>query len=201
MGRRVPWSAEAYAALCKDRVLGRYVRGIGEVKITVPRDPFVALVRSVVSQQLSGRAASAIYERLTIALGAEGATSRTLARAREHDLRAAGLSAGKSRTLRLLAAAVEEKCLHFGRMRRWSDERIVEELTRFPGIGKWTAEMFLIFALGRQDVMSGSDLGLRKGLAKVYRLEGLPKPKECELLFSRWRPYRSAACWYLWRLE
>lgn len=201
MGKRVSWAAEAHAALRKDRLLGRHVRRIGEVSIPCFQYPFVALVRSVIGQQLSGRAANAIYERLTTTLGAGGVTSRSLARVHESDLRAAGLSAGKSRTLRLLAAAVEEGCLHFGRIRRWSDERIVEELTRFPGIGRWTAEMFLIFALGRPDVMSCSDLGLRKGLAKVYRLEGLPKPKECEPLFARWRPYRSAACWYLWRVE
>lgn len=200
MGRRVSWAAEAHAVLRKDRLLGKHVRRIGEVNITLPQDPFVALVRSVIGQQLSGRAAGAIYERLTLSLGAEGVTARSLALIPEPDLRAAGLSAVKSRTLRLLAGAVEEGSLDFDRLRRWSDARIVEELTRFPGIGRWTAEMFLIFALGRPDVMSCSDLGLRKGLSKVHRLDGLPQPKECEPLFAPWQPYRSAACWYLWRV-
>lgn len=199
MARRVPWAAEAHTALRKDRLLGKHVRRIGEVSITLPRDPFVALVRSVVGQQLSGRAANAIYERLVAALGSGGVAPDSVLSASDEALRSAGLSAAKARTLRCLASAAQDG-LDFRRLRRRDDERIVEALTEIPGIGRWTAEMFLIFALGRQDVMSGGDLGLRKGLAAVYGLEELPKPRECEPLFEPWRPYRSAACWYLWRV-
>ncbi|MER3414014.1 MAG: hypothetical protein C4340_00535 [Armatimonadota bacterium] len=199
MARRVPWAADAHAALRTDRLLGKHVRRIGEVGIVLPRDPFVALVRSVVGQQLSGRAASAIYERLVVTLGSEGVAPLSLLRTQEVALRSAGLSAAKVRTLRALAHATQNG-LDFRRLRRYSEGRIVETLTQIPGIGRWTAEMFLIFALGRPDVMSAADLGLRKGLAAVYRLEELPKLKDCEPLFEPWRPYRSAACWYLWRV-
>ena len=199
MARRVPWAADAHAALRTDRLLGKHVRRIGEVGIVLARDPFVALVRSVVGQQLSGRAASAIYERLVVTLGSEGVAPLSLLRTQEVALRSAGLSAAKVRTLRALAHATQNG-LDFRRLRRYSEGRIVETLTQIPGIGRWTAEMFLIFALGRPDVMSAADLGLRKGLAAVYRLEELPKLKDCEPLFEPWRPYRSAACWYLWRV-
>lgn len=200
MGRRVRWATDAHAALRRDRLLGAYVRRVGEVGIVLPRNPFVALVRSIVSQQLSGRAANAIYERLVATLGAGDVSAESLLRTKEQELRSVGLSAAKVRALRALAHAAESE-LDFRHLRRYEDERIIETLTQVPGIGRWTAEMFLIFALGRQDVMSSGDLGLRKGLAVVYGLEELPKPQECGSLFERWRPYRSAACWYLWRVK
>ena len=197
MKKPAAWVEEAHAHLCADKRLGKVAQQHGPPTIHVERDLFETLVHSVAGQQLSGKAAQAIVRKLTESVGK--ATPENLRKETPESLRAVGLSGAKCRTILELAHAfgngLDEKAL-----RKMSDEEVAETLVKFKGIGPWTAEMFLMFALGRPDVMSPGDLGLRKGLQIVYKKKELPTIKEAGPLFEPWRPYRTAASWYLWRV-
>ena len=197
MKKAAPWVAEAHAHLSQDKRLGHVAQLHGPPTIHVERDLFETLVHSVAGQQLSGKAAQAIVRKLTEVVGE--ATPENLRKQTPESLRAVGLSNAKCGTILELAHAfgngLDEKAL-----RNMDDEEVAATLTKFKGIGPWTAEMFLMFALGRPDVMSPGDLGLRKGLQIVYKKKELPTIKEAGPLFEPWRPYRTAASWYLWRV-
>ncbi len=158
------------------------------------RSDFAALCRSIVFQQLAGRAATAIYGRVCEALGGEPTPEAVLATPDEA-LRAAGLSGAKLRCIKALAESAEA----LDEIEDAGDEEIVERLSALPGIGRWTAEMFLMFQLGRLDVWPVGDLGVRKGYAKAYGLAEMPSPKDLQKLGEPFRPYRSVAAWYCWR--
>ena len=196
MKKPAPWVSDAHAHLVRDEKLGKVAELHGPPNIHVERDLFETLVYSVAGQQLSGKAAQAIVNKLECQIGKT--TPENLKRETPESLRAVGLSGAKSGTILELAQAfgngLEEKAL-----RKMDNEEVIQTLTKFKGIGPWTAEMFLMFALGRQDVMSPGDLGLRKGLQIVYKTKALPTIKEAGPMFDRWRPYRTAASWYLWR--
>ena len=163
-------------------------------------ETFPALLQSIVYQQLNGKAASTIHARVMKALGGK-ATPRRLMSAPDAALRGAGLSANKLKAARDLA----EKCLAGvvrprKELERLSDEEIIERLTEVRGIGVWTAQMFLMFRLGRPDVLPTGDYGVRKAFGLLYRKNGrLPPPSALEKHGRLWTPYRSAASWYLWR--
>ena len=151
-------------------------------------------------QQLAGAAATTIFNRFVKQIG--GGRFPTPARvlaATDEEMRACGLSRGKTLYLRDLAAHVRDRRLNFHRFSGMEDEEIIIDLTRVKGIGRWTAEMFLMFNLHRPDVMPGGDLGLRNALAKAYGMDKPPGPKEIVAFAERWRPYRTAAAWYLWQ--
>ena len=196
MKKPAPWVADAHAHLLQDKKLGKIAEMHGPPSIHVERDLFETLVYSVAGQQLSGKAAQAIINKLESKIGSS--TPENLKCETQESLREVGLSNAKAGTILGLAHAfgngLDDKAL-----RKMPDEEVVETLTQFKGIGPWTAEMFLMFALGRPDVMSPGDLGLRKGLQIVYKRKELPTIKEAGPLFERWRPYRTAASWYLWR--
>lgn len=196
MKKPASWVADAHAQLCEDKRLGKVAQLHGPPTIHVERDLFETLVHSVAGQQLSGRAAQAIITKLTARIGKT--TPENLKKETPESLRAVGLSGAKSGTILELAHAfgngLDEKAL-----RKMDDAEVVETLTKFKGIGPWTAEMFLMFALGRPDVMSPGDLGLRKGLQIVCKRKEMPTIKEAGPMFDGWRPYRTAASWYLWR--
>jgi DNA-3-methyladenine glycosylase II len=194
--KKAAWVKEAHAHLSADRRLGKIALVHGPPTIHVERDLFETLVHSVAGQQLSGKAARAIVNKLTAKVGA--ATPGNLKQETPESLREVGLSGAKSETILALAHAFGEE-IDEGQLRKMDDNEVVATLTKFKGIGPWTAEMFLMFALGRQDVMSPGDLGLRKGLQIVYKLREMPTIKEAGPLFECWRPYRTAASWYLWR--
>jgi len=196
MSRNVSWARKSHEFLCEDKRLGKIAQAVGPPQIKLRGDPFQLLVQSVTGQQLSGRAAETIYRR-TCELVGEIAPDRILNHSPD-SLRTAGLSYAKAATLRAISEAALSG-LDFDHLESMSDEEVSTRLTKIKGIGPWTAEMFMIFALGRPDVMSPGDLGLRKGLKLVYRKRELPGPKDCEKLYKPWRPYRSAASWYLWR--
>lgn len=160
--------------------------------------PFESLVRAIVFQQLSTKAASTIFGRLATACGAEVAP-RALARLDDGALRALGLSGQKLRYLRDLSRCVEEGALDLRTLRELDDEQVIERLTQVKGIGVWTAQMHLIFFLGRPDVLPVADLGIQKAAQQVYGLRQLPDARRLERLAAPWRPFRSVACWYLWR--
>ena len=164
-----------------------------------PADAYGALLRSIVGQQLSTKAARTIYERVTALFGGRTPTPEELLAADPDDLRGAGLSRGKVAYMRDLAEHVLTGELELDRLNELSDEKIVAELTAVKGLGVWTAHMFLIFHLQRPDVLPVGDLGVRSAARNVYELEALPTAAELEEIGEPWRPHRSLAALYLWR--
>lgn len=163
---------------------------------------FAALARAIVAQQLSGKAAGTIFGRVCALCpgGLRGLTAAQLLALPDADLRAAGLSRNKLQSLRDLARRVASRELPgLARLRRLDDDVIIEELVQVRGIGRWTAEMFLMFQLGRLDVLAVGDLGLRQGHALVAGRPGETDPEALARDGERWRPFRSVASWYLWR--
>jgi DNA-3-methyladenine glycosylase II len=196
-----PWAKEATDFLsARDPVLARLITQVGALEMAYRRERFPALVRAIIFQQLAGRAAMAIYQRFVkiVGLGRFPTPAQVIA-ASDEDLRQAGLSRGKMAYIRDLARHVRDGSLNFRRFARMDDEEIITELTRVRGIGRWTAEMFLMFNLRRPDVLPVDDLGFRSAVAKAYGLSQLPAAKELTSMGERWRPYRSAAVWYFWQ--
>lgn len=166
------------------------------------RRPYEALVQSVVYQQLNGNAAATILGRLKALFpGKRFPAPEDLLAMPEDRLRTAGLSRAKAAAIRDIAAKTLEGVVPTAQgIRALEDDKIIERLTVVRGVGPWTVEMLLIFTLGRPDVLPVSDYGVRKGFAQAYRREGLPSPRELLAWGERWRPYRSTAAWYLWRV-
>ncbi|MEX2195467.1 MAG: DNA-3-methyladenine glycosylase [Thermoleophilaceae bacterium] len=164
-----------------------------------PDDAYGALLRSIVGQQLSTKAARTIYTRVCALFGDCVPAPAELLAADPDDLRGAGLSRAKVAYLRDLAEHVLDGRLELDRMDELDDEAIVAELTAIKGLGRWTAEMFLMFHLGRPDVLPVGDLGIRRAVERAYGLAGLPAPAELERIAEPWRPQRTLACLYLWR--
>jgi DNA-3-methyladenine glycosylase II len=183
-----------------DPVLARVIDAVGPIEIALRRERFASLSRAIIFQQLAGAAARTIHDRF-VALypGRRFPSPRQVLNASAEDLRRVGLSRQKSLYLRDLAAHIENGTLNFHRFSKMDDEEIIVDLTRVNGIGRWTAEMFLIFNLGRPDVLPVDDLGVRNAARRLYRMRKMPDAKRLRALAERWRPYRSAASWYLWR--
>lgn len=181
--------------------LSEYIEALGPCTLKPSSSPFDVLVQSIIGQQLSLKAASSIGARLKLVVGNEEAfvVEDFLGRS-INEMTSAGLSRAKSICLSELSQFAYAGRLDFASMSYLSDEEIVTKLTEVRGIGRWTAEMFLIFALHRQDVFSKSDSGLKRGMRKLYNLSGELNDELIEDLSKTWRPYRSVACWYLWKL-
>ena len=185
----------------RDRALRTVIKSVGppDLRRGRPwRTHFAELVRAVCYQQLAGSAARAIHGRLEELLDGE-VTPEAVVAVGPDRLRSVGLSGSKARTVSDLAAHVVSGEVELDRVARLADEEIVGELTAVWGIGRWTAEMFLIFQLGRLDVWPVGDYGVRKGYATMHGLAELPSAKELEPLGGPYRPYRSVAAWYCWR--
>jgi DNA-3-methyladenine glycosylase II len=163
-----------------------------------PSDAYGALLRSIVGQQLSTKAARSIYGRLIEQFGGRAPTPQELLDADPETVRSAGLSRPKVNYLRSLADHVLSGELELDRLQELPDEEVTREVTAVKGLGQWTADMFLIFHLGRPDVLPVGDLGVRRAVERAYGLEGLPSAEELERLGERWAPYRSLAALYLW---
>lgn len=191
-------AAASRALATADPVLGRLLAEHGPCRLG-PRRPshFTALARAIVYQQLSGASARAIWARFAAEFGARPRPEAVLA-APEERLRAAGLSAAKAASLRDLARHVADGEVPLSRLSRLDDEAIIERLVEVRGIGRWTAEMFLIFQLRRGDVWPVGDLGVRKGYGVAHGV-AQPTPRELQPLGDRFRPWRTVAAWYLWR--
>jgi DNA-3-methyladenine glycosylase II len=190
--------SEGVGFLRRDPILGKIIDSIGDYSLRRRNRHFAVLVESIISQQLATSAAQAIFKRFRNLYPKFPTASQILA-TRKSRLRSVGLSGMKVEYLKDLARNVEEGKIKIRLLSKMSDEDVIELLTRVKGIGRWTAEMFLIFSLGRLDVLPVHDLGLRKGVQMVFSLRDLPKPKQVEELGQRWRPYRSIATWYLWK--
>ncbi len=197
----VPWGKQAVELLrSKDPVLAAIIERVGPLNIAYRRERFQALVRAIIFQQLAGRAALAIYQRFVkIVGGGRFPTPEGVLGASDEAMRRAGLSRGKIGYIRDLARHIRDGTLNFHRFPSMTDEQIIAELIRVRGIGRWTAEMFLMFNLRRPDVLPVGDLGLRSAVAKAYGMRQLPVAQELKRLAERWRPYRTAAVWYLWQ--
>ncbi|HJO23420.1 MAG: DNA-3-methyladenine glycosylase 2 family protein [Myxococcota bacterium] len=183
----------------RDRRLAGVIRAAGPCRIRPQGDPYGSLIRSIIFQQLQGRAASAIAGRLRARYGGKYPGPEALAATPDRALRAVGLSRQKIAALRALAEAFSAGSLNGRRLFRMEDSEVVEAVTQVRGIGEWTAHMLLIFSLGRPDVLPVGDYGIRRGAQRVYGLRELPKPVGLERLAEPWRPYRSVGAWYLWR--
>lgn len=183
----------------RDRVLRGLIRRVGPCTLVHDPDGFGVLVRSIVAQQISTHAARAIIRRLLETLGPRKLTPRKVLDAPEETLRGAGLSAGKVRSLKDLADKCATGAVPLRKLHALEDEAVIDALLPVRGIGRWTAEMFLIFSLGRTDVLPVGDLGLRAGMRQEYGLEELPGKAEMEEIAQPWRPYRSIGTWFLWR--
>jgi DNA-3-methyladenine glycosylase II len=196
--RRDPW-AEGVAHLRRaDASWADLIDRVGPCVIRPRRDRFGTLVRAIIGQQISSKAAASIDARLR-ALAGDPHTPRPLLDLGEARLRSVGLSGVKARYVLNLAEAAHSGALPLHRFHRLGDEAIVANLTAIKGIGVWTAEMFLIFSLARPDVFPVGDLGIRAALRDRLGLPDLPRPSACLALAEPWRPYRSVASWYLWR--
>ena len=165
------------------------------------RASFAALARVIVYQQLSGKAAATIYGRFVKALGRRQPNPASILDTPVETLRAAGLSGQKTAYLIDLARKVDSGALSLRRLRHLADEEVITELTQVKGIGRWTAHMYLMFHLGRLDVLPVGDLGIRAGARDAYGLAELPDAATLERLAEPWRPYRSIGSWYLWRIQ
>lgn len=190
--------AQRYLAR-RDSVMKELIRQVGPCTLTPHPDRFGTLARSIISQQISGKAAASISARLIEALGPAGLTAAAIVAASDETLREAGLSANKVRSLRDLAERVHGGTTPLHDLHELDDETVIARLVPVRGIGRWTAQMFLIFCLGRLDVLPVDDLGLRVGVQRAYGLKDQPGKNELHELSTPWKPYRTIATWYFWR--
>lgn len=184
-----------------DPVLARVIERVGPYRLR-PRAEgthFDAVARAVVYQQLSGKAAGTIYGRLLARYGGRPPAPEELLRTPDEALRAVGLSRQKLGYLKDLAGRAVSGEIDFERLHELDDAAIVAALTRVKGVGVWTAQMFLMFRLGRPDVLPTLDLGIQNAVKRAYRLRARPTPAKIEAIGRRWSPWRTVACWYLWR--
>jgi DNA-3-methyladenine glycosylase II len=193
-------SPEAARLASADPVMADLIAAHGEIeRPSLGNDVYAALLRAIVGQQLSVRAAQAIYGRLLARFGGRPPTPAEVLADDPEELRiACGLSHAKVRYLRSLAEHVESGTLQLEHLSELDDDAATTELTAVKGIGTWSADMFLMFTLGRPDVLASGDLGIRQAVRRAYGLEAVPTVAEVEALGERWRPDRTLACLYLW---
>lgn len=182
-----------------DPVMASLIKRIGVCHLRPRRDYFATLCDSVISQQLSPAAAATIYERFIRLYAARRPTPRAVARTRMARLRAVGLSPQKAAYVQHLALGFLKGTIRPRRFAHQDNDAIIETLSSIHGIGRWTAEMFLIFALNRLDVLPVGDLGIQKAVKRWYMLRHLPGPDKLRAVGRRWAPHETLACWYLWQ--
>jgi DNA-3-methyladenine glycosylase II len=181
-----------------DPVLRAIIERVGPCRMEFSAPEFSSLAEAIVYQQLNGKAAVTIFNRFA-ALAGEPLTPEGILKLSDEQLRSVGLSKQKSAYLKDLSAKTAEGLLDFARLPELSDEEVIKHLTQVKGIGEWTAHMFLIFSLRRPNVLPTGDYGVQVAIKKHYKKRKLPKPKDMEKIARPWEPYRSIACWYLWR--
>jgi DNA-3-methyladenine glycosylase II len=185
----------------RDRVLGAAIKQIGPCGLASRQhaDHLSALAGSIVSQQLSSKAAATIFGRFRTLFPDGRITVEGISALDDQTIRGVGLSGQKLTYLRDLCSRIQDGRLELDALNTLPDEQVIERLTAVKGFGRWTAEMFLMFRLHRPDVLPVADLGITKAVQKLYRLRKRPDPKKILAIGEPWRPYRSVACWYLWR--
>ena len=194
---------EAVRHLRRCEHMAKVIDRVGPCKLEVRGGPtlFAAVARSIAYQQLSGKAAGTIWRRVCALFPNETPRPAAVASTSYEDLRSAGLSNAKTLAIQDLAAKTLDGTLPSRRaLNGMDDEAVIEALTQVRGVGRWTAEMILLFYVGRPDVFPVGDLGVRKGISLAYGLDRLLEPEELEPFGDRWRPYRSVGSWYMWRV-
>jgi len=181
-----------------DPVLRAIIEHVGPCRMGFTPAEFCSLAEAIVYQQLNGKAALTIFQRFT-KLAGEPLTPEGVLKLTDQQLRGVGLSKQKSSYLKDLAAKTSAGLLDFSRLPDLADEEVIEHLTQVKGIGVWTAHMFLMFSLRRPNVLPTGDYGIQMAMKKHYKKRKLPKPKDMEKIAKAWHPYRSVACWYMWR--
>jgi len=181
-----------------DPVLCDIIKRVGPYRIEYGEPVFHSLAEAIVYQQLNGKAAVTIFKRFA-SLAGEPLTPGGILKLSDQQMRGAGLSKQKTSYLRDLAERTRSGELNFDGLPDLSDEKVIEHLTRVKGIGVWTAHMFLMFALRRPNVLPTGDFGIRMAMKRHYKKRKPPNPKQMEKIAQCWEPYRSVACWYMWR--
>ena len=197
---RTPTRAIAHLSAA-DATLADVIRRVGAFRLVPKRDGthFDAVCRSIVYQQLSGRAAATIHGRVLDLYGGRAPLPHELASTPDERLRAVGLSRQKLSYLKDLASRVASNALPIESLHELPDEDVIDTLIRVKGVGRWTAQMFLMFRLGRPDVLPELDLGIQNAVQRAYRLRKRPAPERVRKIGAAWAPYRTVASWYLWR--
>ena len=184
-----------------DPVLARVIESVGPCRIRVREEGshFQALTRSIVYQQLSGKAAATILSRVEALFPNEISTPEAVTATSDEQLRAAGLSRQKIGYIRDLSSKVATGALPLDTVEEMTDDDLIDHLVQVKGIGRWTAQMFLMFRLGRRDVLPELDLGIQNAIKRAYRMRKRPTPKQVKRIGAKWAPHSTVACWYLWR--
>jgi DNA-3-methyladenine glycosylase II len=191
------------ALMRRDPKLGAHIKRLGRCGLADrgTLDPFASLVRTITSQQLSSKAADTIFRRvIDLCGGTDGMTPDRIMALEPRVLRAAGLSKQKIAYVRDLADRVRSGALDLQALEGHDDDAVIDAITAVKGLGRWSAHMFLMFRLNRGDILPTGDLGIVKGMQRLHGMKRRPSPKTMERLAEPWRPYRSIASWYLWRL-
>jgi DNA-3-methyladenine glycosylase II len=181
-----------------DPILRAIIERVGMCRMEFGEPEFSSLAEAIVYQQLNGKAAVTIFNRF-VALAGDPLTPEGILKLSNEQMRSVGLSKQKSAYLKDLAAKASDGLLNFERLQDMTDDEVIEHLTQVKGIGVWTAHMFLIFSLRRPNVLPTGDYGVQMAIRKHYKKRKLPKPNEMEKIARAWEPYRSIACWYMWR--
>lgn len=201
----MPTRAERHAVALQqlrhnDSVIRKVIDDVGPFTLRLESKRFAMLVRSIISQQISTGAAKSIRRKLEALVGPDGLTEASIGRLTVDEMRTAGVSPQKAGYLRDLAEKVSSGSVKLTSIGRLSNEDVIGELTQVKGIGRWTAQMFLIFSLGRLDVFPHDDLGVRSAIRHLYGFDELPTKDECLAIAQPWAPYQSVASWYCWRM-
>jgi DNA-3-methyladenine glycosylase II len=183
----------------KAPIFRKIIRQVGPCTLKPNPDYFSVLVHTIVSQQLSTKAALTIGGRLHEALNGKGLTPKAIQRLADEEIRACGLSGGKTKSLRDLCRRCLDNSLPINRLHELSDEEVREHLLEVHGIGPWSVDMYLIFCLGREDVLPVGDFGLKAAVQEHYGLKQLPSAPQLQEIAEPWRPFRTIATWYFWR--
>jgi DNA-3-methyladenine glycosylase II len=185
-----------------DPKMAAVIEHVGPCRFTLRTEGthFDAVARAIVYQQLSGKAAATIHGRFTALLSGNTPVAAQLLALSDDVLKGAGISRQKAGYLRDLASRVHNGSVPIDTLHELSNDEIVQALTSIKGVGQWTAQMFLMFRLGRPDILPELDLGIQKGIQRAYGLRKLPTPERVRQIGAKWAPYRTVASWYLWRL-
>ncbi len=181
-----------------DPVLRAIIERVGPCRMEFGEPEFCTVAEAIVYQQLNGKAAATIFQRFADLAG-DPLTPEGILKLSDEQLRSVGLSKQKSSYLKDLAKKTADGLLNFARLPDMTDDEVIEHLTQVKGVGVWTAHMFLMFSLQRPNVLPTGDYGVQVAIKKHYKKRKLPKPKDMEKIAQAWEPYRSVACWYMWR--
>ncbi len=190
----------ALKILNKDSKMREPIKEYGFPEFEQKNDYFQSLMRSIVFQQLSGKVANIIYQRLINLLPNNKIIPKAVLKLSRQDMRQVGLSLQKINYIKNLADYFNTNMFDSNKVEKMSNEEISKELIQIKGVGQWTVDMFLMFTLNRLDVMPYSDLGIQKGMKILFNLNELPTKDEMKILSNQWSPYRTIACWYIWKI-